>query len=120
MRIIKLLGILLSLASLSALGQSTATQVAAQSSPGVSTLPVDYSAEPIVIEKLDSVYEMAADGTGSKQTTVVAKVQSESAVRQLGVVNIPFAGNSERVEIGYVRVRRPRRCDFSLWGLREG
>jgi tetratricopeptide (TPR) repeat protein len=117
MRIIKLLGTFLSLASLSALGQSTATQTPMQpqaaSQPGpakpaaaASTLPTDYSAEPIVLEKLDSVYEMAADGTGYKQQTVVAKVQSESSVKGLGVVNIPFAGNSQRVEIAYVRVRR--------------
>lgn len=66
----------------------------------------DYSAEPIVIEKLEHIYTMAADGTGSELTTVVARVQSDALVRQFGVVNLPFAGSSQRVEIAYVRVRK--------------
>jgi len=113
----KFLLVLSSLATLSALGQSTITHLPAPaqsasqtqpaSSPGASALPIDYSGEPIVIEKLDSVYAMNADGTGYKQETIVARVQSESSVKQLGVVNIPFAGNSEHVEIVYVRVRKP-------------
>lgn len=117
MRITQSLLILWSLASLSALGQSTITHIRVQaqpasqdgppSSPHTSTSPTDYSAEPIVIEKLDSVYAMNADGTGYKQQTVVARVQSESSLKQLGVVNIPFAGNSEHVEIAYLRVRKP-------------
>jgi len=117
MRIIKLPWLSFCLASLCALGQSTTTQIAVQpqsdfpnrptSSVGVSASPIDYSGEPIVLEKLDSVYEMAADGTGYKQETMVARAQSESSVKQLGVISIPFAGNSERVEIGYVRVRKP-------------
>ena len=117
MRIIKLPWTLFLVASLSALGQATTTQIAVQpqaasptpaaASSAVSAKAIDYSGEPIVLEKLDSVYAMAADGTGYKQETLVARVQSESSVKQLGVVSIPFAGNSERVEIGYVRVRKP-------------
>jgi tetratricopeptide (TPR) repeat protein len=117
MRIIKLPWISFCLAALCALGQSTTAQIAVQpqsdssnrpaSSPGASALPIDYSAEPIVLEKLDSIYVMSADGTGYKQETMVARVQSESSVKQMGVVGIPFAGNTERVEIGYVRVRKP-------------
>jgi hypothetical protein len=67
----------------------------------------DYSAEPFVVEHLDSVYRMAADGTGSKTTTVVMRIQSEASLKQVGVLNIPFAAGTQRVEIVYARVRRP-------------
>jgi tetratricopeptide (TPR) repeat protein len=85
-----------------ALGQTSST-VAAPLAPAAADL---YAAEPIVIERLDHVYVYAADGTGSETTTVVVRVQSDAMVRQFGVVNISFAGASQRVEIGYVRVRK--------------
>ena len=50
---------------------------------------------------------MAADGTGSKTTTVVMRVQSEASLKQVGVLNIPFAAGTQRLEIAYARVRRP-------------
>ncbi len=70
-------------------------------------MAASYADEPYVVERLDHVYTMAADGTGTTRMTLVARIQSDATVRQLGVVNIPFAGASEHVEIGYVRVRRP-------------
>jgi len=66
-----------------------------------------YGDEPYVVERLEHVVKMAADGTGTKRILVVARIQSEATVRQLGVIDIPFAGASEHVEIAYVRVRRP-------------
>jgi tetratricopeptide (TPR) repeat protein len=98
----------------SALGQSTTTVVpitppkgpAATSADSVVTSS-DYSAEPFVIEHLDAVYKMAADGTGSKVTTVAMRIQSEASLKQAGVLNIPFASGTQHVEIVYARVRRP-------------
>jgi hypothetical protein len=78
--------------------------------PAPSTLPIaklDYSAEPIVIEKLDQVDTMAADGTGVRQFTLLARVQSDAGVRQFGVLTLPYASNSEHVELAYIRVRHP-------------
>ena len=63
--------------------------------------------EPIVIEQYDHVYTMAADGTGVRVFTVAASVHSEAAVRQLGVLNLPFASGSGHLDLVYVRVRRP-------------
>jgi hypothetical protein len=65
-----------------------------------------YAAESIVVEHSDTVYSMNADGTGYREQHLVAKVQSEAAVRELGILNVGFAGASERVEIQYARVRR--------------
>ena len=69
--------------------------------------PAPYAEESFVIERIESVYSFAADGTGFRDRTFVVRVQSEAAVRALGVVAIPYAGNSEQVEVLYARVRRP-------------
>lgn len=67
----------------------------------------DYSAESIVVERLDTVYKFAADGTGVREISAVTLIQSDAAARQYGVLTFPFAGNNERVEFDYVRVRKP-------------
>ena len=97
-----------------ALGQSSTTVVpitppkdAASANHNISSPAPDYSAEPIVVERYDTVYKMAADGTGSKLTTVVGKVQTEAAAKQLSIVGVAYASNSEHVEFSYVRVRHP-------------
>jgi len=69
--------------------------------PGAET----YALEPLVIEKATLKYHMAADGTGFRERTVVARVQAESTLKQLGVLSIPFAANSEHVQWVYARVR---------------
>ncbi len=84
-------------------GRSDAQPVASSVNAGKSA----YADEPYVVERVEHVYSMAADGTGTTRMTLVARIQSEATVRQLGVVTIPFAGASEHVEIAYVRVRRP-------------
>ncbi len=82
-------------------GQGTA-------STGSAVVAVDqYAGESAVLERSDVVYSMAADGTGSVLRTVVVRVQSEAAVKELGIIGIAFAGASQRVEFQYARVRRP-------------
>jgi tetratricopeptide (TPR) repeat protein len=95
-------------------GQSTTTVVPitppkSSATPSAMTpvTPSDYSAEPFVVEHLDSVYKMAADGTGSKVTTVAIRIQSDAFLKQTGVLNIPFASGTQHLEILYARVRRP-------------
>jgi tetratricopeptide (TPR) repeat protein len=110
--------IFLPLLSVSVMGQSTTNTTSTSSTTGTYTAGtggsgskpagagIDYAGESVVIERLDKVYEMAADGTGSQLTTVVARVQSDAALRQLGVLNIGYASSSERVEIVYARARQ--------------
>src|ERR1700733_3396381 len=81
-------------------GQGAAPKVS------VEVAPDQYAGESLVLERSDVVYSMAADGTGSAQRTVVVRVQSEAAVKELGIIGVPFAGASERVEFQYARVRR--------------
>ena len=65
----------------------------------------DYAAEPIVIEHSDSIFSMAADGTGWIEHTLVARLQSDATVKKYGVVSVPYASSSEHVELLYARVR---------------
>jgi len=99
---------LLPLLIVSALGQSTTTVVPATSpKSGTAGSPaLDYSAEPIVVEHLDAVYDMAADGTGTKITTVVGRIQSEASLKEVGVLTVPYASSTQRVQMIYARVRR--------------
>src|ERR1039458_1952412 len=87
--------------------EPAAAQKAAPKPSAAPKTPPDYSAEPIVIEHLEHIYTMAADGTGVRLLTVAARVNSDASVRQLGVLSIPYASSSEHVELAYVRVRRP-------------
>ena len=83
--------------------------VAQTPAPASQTLPAKdpYAAESIVVLHADTLYSFAPDGTGFRERTIAARVQSDAAVRALGVIAIPYAGNSEQVEILYARVRRP-------------
>ncbi len=103
----------LSLFFAGALGQSTTTTVPIMPPGGSAATadkpagPADYAAEPFVVEHLDAVYKMAADGTGTKVTTAVLRVQSEASVKQLGVLSIPYSAGTQHLEIVYARIRRP-------------
>jgi hypothetical protein len=67
----------------------------------------DYSGEPGIIQHMDRVYQVEADGTGWRLLTTSAQVLTEGAVKQFGVLSIAFASSSESVEIIYARVKRP-------------
>jgi hypothetical protein len=82
----------------------TKTPIAKSISP-----PADdrYAAEPAVIESNDREITIASDGTGSEHQTIVVRVQTEAAVKNLSVVSFPFASTSQHVDIDYMRVRHP-------------
>lgn len=70
------------------------------------TTAYDYSREAVVFDNLDTVYDYNADGTGEKTLTLAARIQSDAAVRQLGVIDLPYAALNEHPEIIYLRVRK--------------
>ncbi|WP_353069833.1 DUF3857 and transglutaminase domain-containing protein [Tunturibacter empetritectus] len=78
----------------------------ASSAKGAVSSP-DYSGEPGIIQHMDRVYQVEADGTGWRLLTTSAQVLTEGAVKQFGVLCIAFASSSESVEIVYARVKRP-------------
>lgn len=72
--------------------------------------PIDasrYAGEAVIVQRLNTLYRYAADGTGDRQIAMAILLQTEAAVRQFGVVTIPFASSSEHVQVDYVRVRKP-------------
>jgi len=62
-------------------------------------------ASGIVIEKFDTVVRFEWDGTGERTLTVVARVESSAAVRELGVLAFSFNSSGEELSVDYVRVR---------------
>lgn len=83
------------------------TTGAATASAAANVKASTYADESIVIERSDSIYTFAADGTGFQDRTIVARVQTDAAVRTLGVISVAYAGNSQHVEFLYARVRHP-------------
>ena len=93
---------------LTIVASSLPTQAPAQTTPP-STIPGNaaYADEPIVIKHTDTIINLATDGTGWKEHTLVARLQSDATVKKYGVLSVPYASNSEHVELLYARVRHP-------------
>src|SRR5882672_8872799 len=69
----------------------------------------DKKAEPpsTIIESLETKIRFENDGKYLLETELRAKVQSESAVRENGVLVFSYMASFETLEIQYVRVRKP-------------
>ena len=87
----------------SPLPQSTTAQ-SATSSAKLAEDP--QSKEPYVMEFVTTRVAFNSDGTGSRELEFRAKLQSEAAVRELGVLIYTFAGSFESIEIIRVRVHK--------------
>jgi tetratricopeptide (TPR) repeat protein len=59
-----------------------------------------------VIEKLETNVRFAASGTSEREQILRVRIESDSAVRQFGVLSFPFDNDGERVAVDYVRVRK--------------
>src|SRR5277367_2402519 len=81
--------------------------------PVVTNLPkstpadTQYAKEGVVYEKIATVINYDAAGLGEKTLTVVARVQSEGAVHEAGLLTFSYASGEEQLEPVYVRVRKP-------------
>ena len=64
-----------------------------------------YAAEPLVLVRYDREIVVAVDGTGTDRQSMAVRVQSDATAKALGVVSLPYASASQRIEIAYVRVR---------------
>jgi hypothetical protein len=67
----------------------------------------DYASEPYVIEQLRTSVRYEADGRGQREQILNVRIQSESAVREFGLLVFPFMASFESLDIVYVRVRKP-------------
>ncbi len=83
-------------------GTSSAARQLPQSAPSS-----DYSKQSIVIERRRTTYRFENDGRGSRTEESSLRVQSEAGVQQLGQLRFGYNSGNQRIEIAYVRVRKP-------------
>jgi hypothetical protein len=62
---------------------------------------------PFVVELLQNRLTFEADGKSSRDTIVRVRINSESAVRDFGMLVYPFASSFESLDVRYVRVGKP-------------
>ncbi len=48
-----------------------------------------------------------SDGTNTREQKTRIRVQSDAGVQQYGILNFPYQGDIEHVDIDYVRVKKP-------------
>ncbi|HSU58261.1 MAG TPA: DUF3857 domain-containing protein [Bryobacteraceae bacterium] len=73
---------------------------------GPQQLP-DYSKEGVVVEHFSKEITFAANGSWEAEQTATVRVQSDAGVQQLGVLSFGYDRDNQKVEIAYVRVRKP-------------
>jgi tetratricopeptide (TPR) repeat protein/transglutaminase-like putative cysteine protease len=86
--------------------------VSAQPGPSQLSTPdsakkLDFSKQAIILEHSITRARWESDGTGSRETEAVYRVQAESGVRALAVLAFPYSSSTEGVTVEYVRVREP-------------
>lgn len=84
---------------------ATQKQVAEKSQPGPEK-PPDYAGEAFVIEQLKTSFRFEKDGTGQREMSLRAKIQSEAGVEGFGQLVFPYTSANEKLEIDYVRVHK--------------
>src|SRR5208283_1912526 len=91
----------------SARGGQQSGAAAAQTGPGQSPSPPDYSQEAYVTEHYRQSMRYENDGTGREQLNAQIRVISESGVQALGQLKLGYSALSGKLDIVYVRVRKP-------------
>lgn len=76
-------------------------------SPAAVSQAHTYEKEPYVFELIESHIRFEADGKGERDLIVRVRVQSESAVRELGLLVYPYDSAFESLEVLYARVLKP-------------
>jgi len=66
-----------------------------------------FNDEAYVIEQLRTVVRFENDGSGSREQTARVRVQSDAGVQRLGQLIFGYSSANEKLEMAYVRVRRP-------------
>ena len=74
--------------------------------PGPSTPESENAKEPFIIEAMRYRVRFENDGTGKQESTLRIRVLSEAGVQQLGQLVLPYNAANQRMDIGYVRVRK--------------
>ena len=78
-----------------------------QAGPAQAPAPPDYSQEAYVVEHYSESMRFENDGSGVIQTDAQIKIVSESGVQALGQLKVGYSALSDKLDIPYVRVRKP-------------
>lgn len=70
-------------------------------------VPPDYSQQAFVVEHFRQAQRFENDGTGREEQEARIKITSESGVQALGQLKLGYSAYSDKLEIDYVRVRKP-------------
>jgi len=68
---------------------------------------LDASREAVILERKRTTVRFATDGTSVLDVTVSARLQSEAGVKDLAVLKFPYSVDSQKIDVEYVRVRKP-------------
>jgi hypothetical protein len=71
-----------------------------------STAQRDYSQEPAVVEEMSTKITFDNDGNSTHEQISRVHVQTDTGVKQWGLLSFPFQSATQTVEIDYVRVRK--------------
>jgi len=86
---------------------SPAPAARAQAAASAPQAKADYSQEPYVIEEMATKISFQDDGTSTRVQTTRVRVQNDTGVQQLGLIETPFESSNQTVDVDYVRVRKP-------------
>lgn len=67
---------------------------------------VSFASEPYVIELLQTKVRFESDGKGQRDMHIRIRVQSESAVREFGLLVYPYMASFENLDVLYARVHK--------------
>ncbi len=87
--------------------QQPTTPIPSQAGSGQSSASPDYSQEAYVTEHYHQAIRFENDGTGRDQLDAQIRIVSESGVQALGQLKVGYSALSDKLEIVYVRVRKP-------------
>jgi len=65
-----------------------------------------FASEPYVIELVQNKLRFESDGKGLRELHIRIRVQSESAIREFGVLVYPYSASFENLDVLYVRVHK--------------
>ena len=68
---------------------------------------VDHEQEAAVFERIVNRARFENDGTGVEETEAVVRIQSQAGVKEFGQLVFGYSSATEKLEIEYVRVRKP-------------
>lgn len=77
---------------------------AAQTKPSA---PPDTKGEAVLVEQYVTRVRFENDGTGFREVTFAARIQSEAGIQRYGQLVFGYNSATEKLDVNYVRVRKP-------------